>query len=68
VQASKEAIQQIKVKTQDELAAAMAQKSAEFAASGAKLYLPLGDANTANESAKHKDGTELQSIVQVAEV
>ncbi|MFB2761912.1 phosphomethylpyrimidine synthase ThiC, partial [Shewanella xiamenensis] len=67
-QASKEAIQQIKVKTQDELAAAMAQKSAEFAASGAKLYLPLGDANTANESAKHKDGTELQSIVQVAEV
>lgn len=58
----------IAVKTQDELTAAMAQKSAEFAALGAKLYLPLDNANAANELAKHKDGAKLQSKTQVAKV
>lgn len=56
------------VKTQDELTTAMAQKSAEFAALGAKLYLPLDNANAGNESAKHKDGAKLQSKTQVAKV
>ncbi|MCD8550969.1 MAG: hypothetical protein LRY74_12635 [Shewanella xiamenensis] len=46
----------------------MAQKSAEFAASGAKLYLPLDNDNAANELAKHKDGAKLQSKTQVAKV
>ncbi|MFB2761911.1 phosphomethylpyrimidine synthase ThiC, partial [Shewanella xiamenensis] len=70
-QSNTEAIQQIRVKSQDELAAAMAQKSAEFAASGAKLYLPLGEANTAktaNKSGKYQDGSELKPTAQVAEV
>ncbi|MGL4746205.1 MAG: phosphomethylpyrimidine synthase ThiC, partial [Shewanella sp.] len=67
-QANTEIIQQIIVKTQDELTTAMAQKSAEFAALGAKLYLPLDNANAGNESAKHKDGAKLQSKPQVAKV